>query len=50
MSSIFTKIVNFDLTGSIDVEAERARLMKDLEAIKKDQATAKVKLENEKLS
>jgi valyl-tRNA synthetase len=40
-------VVNFDLTGSIDVKAERARLMKDLEAIKKDQATAKVKLENE---
>jgi valyl-tRNA synthetase len=39
--------VNFDLTGSIDVKAERARLMKDLEAIKKDQETAKVKLQNE---
>jgi valyl-tRNA synthetase len=40
-------VVNFDLTGSIDVKAERARLMKDLEAVKKDQQTAKVKLENE---
>jgi valyl-tRNA synthetase len=40
-------VVHFDLTGSIDVKAERARLTKDLEAIKKDQATAKVKLENE---
>jgi valyl-tRNA synthetase len=39
--------VNFDLTGSIDVKAERARLMKDLEAVKKDQETAKVKLQNE---
>jgi len=40
-------VVHFDLTGSIDVKAERARLMKDLEAIKKDQQTAQVKLENE---
>jgi valyl-tRNA synthetase len=40
-------VVQFDLTGSIDVKAERARLTKDLEAIKKDQQTAKVKLENE---
>jgi valyl-tRNA synthetase len=40
-------IVHFDLTGSIDVKAERARLNKDLEAIKKDQETARVKLENE---
>lgn len=39
--------VHFDLTGSIDVKAERARLSKDLEAIKKDQETARVKLENE---
>jgi valyl-tRNA synthetase len=40
-------VVHFDLTGSIDVKAERARLTKDLEAIKKDQDTARVKLENE---
>jgi len=40
-------VVHFDLTGSIDVKAERARLTKDLEAIKKDQQTARVKLENE---
>jgi valyl-tRNA synthetase len=40
-------VVHFDLTGSIDTKAERARLQKDLEAIKKDQQTAQVKLENE---
>ena len=40
-------VVHFDLTGSIDVKAERARLTKDLETIKKDQATARIKLENE---
>jgi valyl-tRNA synthetase len=40
-------VVHFDLTGSVDVKAERARLQKDLEAIKKDQQTAQVKLENE---
>ncbi|MEY2823230.1 MAG: hypothetical protein RLZZ485_866, partial [Actinomycetota bacterium] len=39
--------VEFDLTGSVDVEAERARLSKDLATIEKDLATAKVKLENE---
>jgi valyl-tRNA synthetase len=39
--------VHFDLTGSVDVKAERARLTKDLEAMKKDQQTARVKLENE---
>jgi len=39
--------VHFDLTGSVDVKAERSRLTKDLEAIKKDQQTARVKLENE---
>ncbi len=39
--------VEFDLTGSVDVEAERARLLKDLQTIEKDLATAKVKLENE---
>lgn len=39
--------VEFDLTGSVDVAAERARLQKDLVAIEKDLATAKVKLEND---
>ena len=39
--------VNFDLTGSVDVKAERARLTKDLAAIERDKETARVKLENE---
>ena len=39
--------VEFDLTGAIDVKAERARLTKDLATAQKDLATAKVKLENE---
>ena len=39
--------VEFDLTGAIDVVAERARLNKDLATAEKDRATAKVKLENE---
>ena len=39
--------VEFDLTGSVDVAAERARLSKDLALIEKDLATAKVKLEND---
>ena len=39
--------VEFDLTGSVDVAAERARLSKDLAVIEKDLATAKVKLEND---
>jgi valyl-tRNA synthetase len=39
--------VEFDLTGSVDVAAERSRLSKDLANIEKDLATAKVKLENE---
>ncbi len=39
--------VAFDLSGAIDVKAERARLSKDLAAIEKDRQTAKVKLENE---
>jgi len=39
--------VHLDLTGSIDVKAERARLSKDLAAITKDRETARVKLENE---
>ena len=40
-------VVSFDLTGSIDVTAERARLTKDLAAISKDRETALVKLNNE---
>jgi valyl-tRNA synthetase len=39
--------VYFDLTGSVDVAAERARLTKDLANIKKDRETAQVKLGNE---
>ena len=39
--------VSFDLTGSVDVAAERARLTKDLANIKKDRETAQVKLSNE---
>jgi valyl-tRNA synthetase len=39
--------VEFDLTGAIDIKAERARLTKDLATAQKDLATAKVKLENE---
>ena len=39
--------VEFDLTGSVDVAAERARLEKDLSSVEKDLATAKVKLDNE---
>ena len=40
-------VVSFDLTGSIDVNAERTRLTKDLAAISKDRETALVKLNNE---
>ena len=36
-----------DLSGAVDVEAERARLEKDLATAKKDLATAEVKLNNE---
>ena len=39
--------VSFDLSGAVDVNAERARLTKDLAAIEKDRETARVKLENE---
>ncbi|NCW75729.1 MAG: valine--tRNA ligase [Actinobacteria bacterium] len=39
--------VAFDLSGAIDVKAERARLSKDLAAVEKDRETAKVKLEND---
>jgi valyl-tRNA synthetase len=38
--------IDLDLTGSIDVVAERARLEKDLAAAKKDLQTAEVKLGN----
>jgi valyl-tRNA synthetase len=37
----------FDLTGSIDVAAEKKRLNKDLETAKKDRQTAVSKLENQ---
>ena len=39
--------VEFDLTGAVDVGAERSRLTKDLAAIEKDKKTAEVKLNNE---
>jgi len=39
--------VEFDLTGAIDLVAERSRLNKDLQAAQKDRDTAKVKLDNE---
>lgn len=39
--------VEFDLTGSIDVAAERARLEKDLATAQKDKQTAEVKLNNQ---
>ena len=39
--------VEFDLTGSIDVVAERARLEKDLSTAQKDKQTAEVKLNNQ---
>jgi len=39
--------VEFDLTGSIDVGAERARLEKDLATAQKDKQTAEVKLNNQ---
>ena len=39
--------VEFDLSGAVDVKAERARLTKDLAAAEKDRNTAKVKIENE---
>ena len=39
--------IEFDLTGSIDVVAERARLEKDLVVAKKDKETAEVKLNNQ---
>ncbi len=39
--------VELDLTGSVDVVAERARLTKDLATATKDRETANVKLSNE---
>jgi valyl-tRNA synthetase len=39
--------VEFDLSGAIDVKAERARLTKDLATAEKDRNTAKVKIDNE---
>jgi valyl-tRNA synthetase len=39
--------IEFDLTGSIDVVAERARLEKDLATATKDKETAEVKLNNQ---
>jgi valyl-tRNA synthetase len=39
--------VEFDLTGAIDIKAERARLTKDLATAQKDLTTAQVKLNNE---
>jgi valyl-tRNA synthetase len=40
-------LIHFDLSGAIDVPAERARLTKDLANAEKDLQTAKVKLDNE---
>ena len=40
-------VIEFDLTGAIDVKAERTRLTKDLVTARKDLDTAKIKLENE---
>ena len=39
--------IEFDLTGSIDVVAERARLEKDLATATRDKQTAEVKLNNQ---
>jgi valyl-tRNA synthetase len=40
-------MIEFDLSGTVDLVAERARLTKDLEMAEKDLQTAKVKLDNE---
>ena len=40
-------VIEFDLTGAIDLVAERARLTKDLATAQKDRDTTKVKLDNE---
>ena len=39
--------IEFDLSGAIDIKAERARLTKDLAAAQKDRNTAKIKIDNE---
>ncbi|MCX6449843.1 MAG: valine--tRNA ligase [Actinobacteria bacterium] len=39
-------VIEFDLTGAIDLVAERARLGKDLQIAQKDRDTAKIKLDN----
>ncbi len=39
--------IEFDLSGSVDVVAERARLTKDLATARKDHETALVKIDNE---
>ncbi len=39
-------VIEFDITGAIDLVAERARLGKDLQIAQKDRDTAKVKLDN----
>lgn len=40
-------VIEFDLTGSIDVVAERSRLEKDLATAVKDKQTAEVKISNQ---
>jgi valyl-tRNA synthetase len=40
-------LIEFDLTGAVDLVAERTRLTKDLQTAIKDRDTAKVKLDNE---
>ena len=40
-------LVEFDLTGAIDIAAERNRMTKDLAQAQKDRQTAKTKLDNE---
>jgi valyl-tRNA synthetase len=40
-------VIEFDLTGAVDLVAERTRLTKDLQTAQKDRDTAKVKLEND---
>jgi valyl-tRNA synthetase len=40
-------VIEFDLTGAIDLVAERARLTKDLQSAQRDRESAKIKLDNE---
>jgi len=40
-------VIEFDLSGAVDVKAERSRLTKDLAAAEKDRNTAKIKIDNE---